>query len=290
MPEYLKMETPDSPPDDPPLKKILLWNDMYGKPHYFFGLGREPFVRAGCRVNTCYTTADRLRFPLDQLDAVAWHFRAQDQTLPSQRSTHTRYVFVMQESPMNLFGDLHHYDGVFNWTLTYRLDSDFPSPHGFVTQRSQHSSHDGDGRVDVAELVANKTKLAAWFVSNCHSSSGRESLARTLQNYFPLDIYGKCGVLECPRVHQNQCYTMLQKDYKFYMAFENSLCRDYITEKFFGVLEYYVVPVVWGSGNYTTQAPPHSFIDASRFPSVYDLAQYLLYLHHNDTAYMEYFK
>ncbi|XP_071524410.1 alpha-(1,3)-fucosyltransferase C-like [Panulirus ornatus] len=263
---------------------FILGMQWYGKPHYGFGLGRQPFVRAGCRVNTCLTTAVRNRYPLDQLDALVWHFRAKDKTLPDHRWPHTRYVFWMMESPQHLFGDLESYHGLFNWTFTYRLDSDFPSPYGFVTTRHQEPS------VDVAGLVGNKTKLVAWFVSNCASSSGRESLARTLHQYLPVDIYGRCGPLSCARSHQTRCYDMLQKNYKFYLAFENSLCRDYITEKFFSVLEYYVVPVVWGMGNYTSQAPPHSYIDALSFPSVHDLAQYLLYLDANHTAYMEYFQ
>ncbi len=28
------------------------------------------------------------------------------------------------------------------------------------------------------------------------------------------------------------CFDLLEKDYKFYLAFENSNCLDYITEKF----------------------------------------------------------
>ena len=35
--------------------------------------------------------------------------------------------------------------------------------------------------------------------------------------------------------------------YKFYFAFENSLCDDYITEKFFNMLKHNIVPVVLGS-------------------------------------------
>ena len=36
----------------------------------------------------------------------------------------------------------------------------------------------------------------------------------------------------------------------FYLAFENSLCDDYITEKFFSTLKLNIIPVVLGSGKY----------------------------------------
>ena len=58
----------------------------------------------------------------------------------------------------------------------------------------------------------------------------------------------------------------------------------------FGRRSLDVVPVVYGLGNYSAVAPPHSYIDALSFPSVNALADYLLYLHHNDTAYNEYFR
>lgn len=281
IPEDLKME-PAHGEDTRSLKKILVWNDMYGKFHYGFGLGREPFVRAGCRVDTCFVTADRSRFALGELDALVWHFRSSDLSLPQVRSPHTRYVFRMQESPAYLYSPILPFNGLFNWTFTYRLDSDFPSPHGFVLNRSSQP-------IDAASVTKNKTKLIAWFVSNCHSESGRESLVRTLQQYVDLDIYGRCGPFECQRSRQNECHAMLERDYKFYLALENSLCSDYVTEKFFGVLQYYVVPVVWGSADYTNQGPRHSFVDVRDFPDVESLARYLMYLDANHTAYVEYF-
>ena len=62
-----------------------------------------------------------------------------------------------------------------------------------------------------------------------------------------VDIYGKCGNLTCQ--HGNaSCLEMLEADYKFYLAFENSNSKDYITEKFFvNSLQNNVIPIVMGA-------------------------------------------
>ena len=59
-----------------------------------------------------------------------------------------------------------------------------------------------------------------------------------------VDVYGKCGKLKCGRgesVQQQIIDTNTRCDetishYKFYLAFENTLCPDYVTEKFFRTL------------------------------------------------------
>ncbi|XP_037783863.1 glycoprotein 3-alpha-L-fucosyltransferase A-like isoform X4 [Penaeus monodon] len=276
-------ENVSSDADGPPLKRILFWNDAYSNKDFGFGFGREPFIRAGCRVNTCLTTGKRDRFPLKELDAVIWHFRANDKSLPAERSPHTRYVFWMMESASHLFGDIRRFNNLFNWTMTYRLDSDFANPYNRVYRRRQP--------LQIARnYTEGKNKLAAWFVTNCHTIGGRESLVSTLQRWIKIDVYGGCGPFKCERAQQSECHRMLNQTYKFYLSFENSLCQDYVTEKFFNMLRLDVVPVVYGLGNYSVQAPPHSYIDALSFPTAKDLADYLLYLDRNHTAYNEYFK
>ncbi|XP_068213478.1 alpha-(1,3)-fucosyltransferase C-like [Palaemon carinicauda] len=267
-----------------PLKKILFWNDVFGNKSFYFGFGQEPFVKAKCRVSNCFATGDRNLFAPEELDALIWHVRSDDSSLPSKRSPHTRYVFWNLESALNMFSDLRTFKNIFNWTFTYRLDSDFPNPYHTVYRRRMVK------HMPVRNYALGKKNLSAWFVSNCNSHSGRERLVKTLKKWIPIDVYGNCGPYKCARGGgRNNCYEMLERNYKFYMSFENSLCKDYVTEKVFNVLRYNVVPVVYGLANYSAQLPPKSYINAFDFPTAKSLASYLIYLDGNDTAYNEYF-
>ena len=63
--------------------------------------------------------------------------------------------------------------------------------------------------------------------------NGRLQYATELSQYISVDIYGACGTMKCPRSESGNCNDLLRTKYKFYLAFENSNCEDYITEKFF---------------------------------------------------------
>lgn len=81
---------------------------------------------------------------------------------------------------------------------------------------------------------------------------------------------------------------MLRDDYKFVLAFENSLCTDYVTEKLYTALQNGVVPVVYGEADYRAYAPVNSYINARDFDTPRQLADYLWLLHQNKHLYQNY--
>ena len=78
--------------------------------------------------------------------------------------------------------------------------------------------------------------------------------------------------------------------YKFQLSSENSLCPDYVAERFWRSLKWGAVPVVFGAADYTAYAPPHSYIHVGDFKSPKELADYLLLLDKNDALYRRYFE
>ena len=97
----------------------------------------------------------------------------------------------------------------------------------------------------------------AQYVSNCKTAVGRENLVDMIDYLTPVDIYGNCGDLFCPPWEKARCLNMLSEKYKFYLSFENAMCKDYITEKFFTkFMDQRLVPVVRGGGAYETYFPP----------------------------------
>lgn len=75
---------------------------------------------------------------MDQFDAVVFHHPAvfkKHSTLPERRSPRQRYVFLTRESPAHAPPPRSFEAHVFNWTMTYRSDSDFYFPYGRIKKR-----------------------------------------------------------------------------------------------------------------------------------------------------------
>ncbi len=73
--------------------------------------------------------------------------------------------------------------------------------------------------------------MALWIASKCDAHNMRERYVQELSKYIDVDVYGKCGVETCDSEGKRDCLQKAVGDYKFYLAFENSNCYDYITEK-----------------------------------------------------------
>jgi alpha-1,3-fucosyltransferase len=150
--------------------------------------------------------------------------------------------------------------------VTYRTDSDIVKMYsdGLGTWPSDEEE------MKLRAKLKEKNKFAVWFVSHCKTYSKREDYVKQLKEFVDIDVIGLCGRNKCPKRHKTKCLDMLTYQYKFYLAFENSLCRDYVTEKFYNALAHY--------------------IDVRDYKSPEHLAEYLLYLDANQTAYEQYFE
>lgn len=189
-----------------------------------------------------------------------------------------------------------------NWTASYRLDSTIYYPFYSLT-RVYVPSHNVTGAsqqqqvvsaaadVDYINYAANRTKKVAWLATNPGDRNGRQNYVRELSKYIDVDVYGKLGKVQCGNTES--CFAILRRDYKFYLAFENSNCHYYITEKLFrNALKNNLVPVVMGARpeDYAAVLPPGSFIHVDDFRSARDLAEYLRRLDADDRLYNNYFR
>jgi hypothetical protein len=61
----------------------------------------------------------------------------------------------------------------------------------------------------------------------------------------PVDVWGTCGdALACPKSRMAECLHRIDDEYTFYLAFENAVCRDYVSEKLWSRLRLNAVPIV----------------------------------------------
>ncbi|KAK2148269.1 hypothetical protein LSH36_506g01060 [Paralvinella palmiformis] len=202
-------------------------------------LKRETFLADNCPISNCYLMADLAELPPGVLRPDVVLYKTQTRflnTLVTGRTRDEIWIVWQLESPISAPMNELNPDQMPNWTASYRIDSTMISPYGKYVTSSKLDQYQLNklllpmtSRKDYAD---GKTKMVAWFVSNCQSSNQRESYVKELTKYTQVDLYGRCGTVACSKA-DNNCNNMLRKDYKFYLAFENSNCRQYITEKLF---------------------------------------------------------
>ena len=287
------------------MKSILIWNSVDRIETGYFNVGSSSF-KEKCSVSQCRIFTEHTALPFQQFDAVVMNmFDVHSGPLPEvegfNRSSHQRYVFLQLESPKVSPLDVSIYLNYFNWTMTYKLNSDIRLTYGRVKAKSSAPKNGSDvlkwirsTRSWNKNYLATKKKKVAWMSSHCKTDALRETYIAEMKKYIDVDVMGACGKVKfaCPRDRHWYpspiCFERIAADYKFYLSFENSLCDDYATEKFFYALAHDVVPVVYGGFNYNKVAPPHSYIDALQYTPK-QMARYLNRIDRDDRLYNEFF-
>ena len=191
--------------------------------------GRQQFVKDKCPIVDCWlmSTDGRPR-SADALLISEFNDKVRSRYLPKP----ARQIWIAQhmESPRHNRIDPGSLRGLVNWSATYRRDSTIVRPYGWNAKVPVGIRPSPPPSPEV-NYAAGKTKKVAWLVSNCANGNGRQSYTNELAKFIDVDVYGRCGKLSCP--NGGLCHKMLKTDYKFYLAFENSHCVGYITEKLF---------------------------------------------------------
>lgn len=277
------IQTENKPIYTPAIKFILSWN----VPLVEIGFSLPGYHNfQTCEVKNCYLMDDRTALPEEDFAAIIFYADASwdgdEEDVPSKRTSSQRYIYFNDKPPM-LNGD----DGIqfipnsfFNWTMSYRSDSDIVNRPGRVIRRANNYS------IPSKEEIIGRTNSLMFFASSCNSTNRREQLLEELRKYVTLDTYGQCGDHFCDT--PQDCFEKMS-NYNFYLAFEESYCKDYTSKGLYEALQYDVVPVVFGGADYDSLTPPFSVINAEDFVSVEELSNYIKHLEHNIEPYLNYF-
>ncbi|XP_060084763.1 alpha-(1,3)-fucosyltransferase C-like [Ylistrum balloti] len=238
----------------------------------------------------CELTTDKSK--MASQNAVIFHTPYLGGNVPAKSRGQVWVYYGVEPPPIS--HNLKRWQRVFNWTINYRRDSDILSRYGSF--ESKHLNSRNRTATDIGELSIRKNMTAAWFVGNCNTHGRRETYVKVLQKHMDVSIYGRCGNLRCKEKGRaanwgENCLHNVEKDTRYYLSFENSLCRDYMTEKAFKVFKTHsLVPVVRGGANYSMYLSPDTFIDSSRFKDATDLSKYLVKMKTDKTAFTRLFE
>ena len=174
------------------------------------------------------------------------------------------------------------YMNSFDLTMSHHLDSDIVVPYYYYDLNELL-------RGTIREKEVGKSVCA--FISSSFHKSGRLEYLKTLVNYLDVQSYGKVlrnRVIKRDTGHRSKMDTIAQ--YKFTIAFENAIARDYVTEKFYDPLIAGSVPIYLGAPNIEDFAPgDRCFINVSDWDGPESLARYILELSEDEALYQAYF-
>lgn len=200
-----------------------------------------------------------------------------------------KWILMCMESDQNYpFLNDGNAMGLFDIQMTYRLDSDVPTL--YPNWRQYGSFLDPPMSIEYKNAQPSPVLYAA-----SHPVAYRDDYVMELMKHIAVDSIGAClknrdieGFSSGTGFANNGFSSLLSviRRYKFYLAFENSLTKDYVTERVFMALAAGAVPVYLGASNIMKFMPAQSaIICADDYESPQKLAEYLHFLDQDDAAY-----
>jgi hypothetical protein len=225
-----------------------------------------------CEYKNCIISDDQAN--LNKSYAVLFSYRHLGRNIPF-KPKNQYWIIANFECPLSDGPMPTRWSTQFDVFYSYLQDSDITGPSANLELRSEILEK------NYSQIFKEKTNFAAWVVSQCSSGSKRNAYVNKLKEYgIGVDVYGACGNNTlCKNKSNKQCHIWLSKRYKFYLAFENSLCKDYVTEKFSNSFDesYDSLIVYRGAPNVREIFPEKNiYINTFDFQNVKSLAEYLL--------------
>ena len=200
------------------------------------------------------------------------------------------WIFAAIEAPIHfgIFGNhwtSRDWVSSFNWTMTYdSSNTDIFLPYGEIRKTPKKVA------INFTEIFNRKNKTALIVHSNCETYSKRTDYLSILKKYLNFDSLGACGRRwKCGRrsLHDD-CFEIVN-NYKFYLAFENAICNQYLTEKLYENFNYNSIMVVRGGFQHNRKhmIPDGTYISTDDFKSIKSLADHLIAVSESESLYTE---
>jgi hypothetical protein len=285
-----------------------------------------------CKYQNCKYTCDKSAGVLDKASALIFHQRDLEHELVSQFKSNTddwlrntkqfpfrsvqeklkrnpNAVWILwndEATPINKsFNKLSPF---FNWTLSFRTNSEvYEGSYGFFENRNPVKPEQLRlAKTAVYENEFKKRKNSIlWFVNNCLKS--RLQVAFDISKFYPVTVYTSCVLDDTEQAlypnlrlvrdkcdKDSSCEKTQFSQHKYYLAFENTNCSDYVTEKIWKALGGGMIPIVYQPSRESygrLGIPDKSFVHMEDFGfSAKSLADYLRRVDGNFDLFYEYVK
>ncbi|XP_026751779.2 alpha-(1,3)-fucosyltransferase C-like [Galleria mellonella] len=292
---------------DNDLKYILIWTVTENAANPF-GDGQLLFISNSCPYYNCYITTKKTLLKRDyrNFDAIIFDVNIirnlKYKEMPRERNSVQKYIFYGKESADDMPMCSLYLDNYFNWTWSYKLNSDIVSPFVEVRDLKGNVVAPSSNVKWIENMtgltskqvkgINSKSKAVAWVIHKCYTRTivERMTFAKELQHALKehalaLDVYG-CKMSQCP---EGDCLKAIERDYYFYLAYEDSITEDYVTSEVLKGYNYGAVPIVYGGANYHHFLPEGSYIKA-RSGNIEKLAAIIDYSIRNPSVYRRFFR